>query len=87
MRAPEVELPAGEARCLPRGHCAQATVCARWLAKPVPGVPVGDFTGTQHGLFLQGKCLHFLPADAHRKRADSAPQGRVHEAQRGIFRG
>lgn len=84
MRAPEVELPAGEARCLPRGHCAQATVCARWLAKPVPGVPVGDFTGTQHGLFLQGKCLHCLPADAHRKRTPDAPQGRVHEAPKGL---
>lgn len=82
MRAPEVELPSGESRCLPKGHCAQAVVCARWLAKPVPGVPVGDYT--VNGVFVQGRCLHCLPASAHRKRAPDAPQGRVHEAPEGL---
>lgn len=83
MRAPEVELPVGQARCLPRGHCAQATVCARWLARPAPGVPVDDFTGGHHGLFVQGLCLYCLPAAQHRKQAQ-APQGRVHEAPKGL---
>ena len=84
MHAPEVELPAGEARCLPRGHCAQATVCARWLAKPAPGIPLDDFTGPQHGLFLQGKCSHCLPASEHRKQYGQAPVPRVHEAPQGM---
>ena len=85
MHAPEVELPAGEARCLPRGHCAQATVCARWLAKPAPGLPLDDFTGPHHGVFVQGKCRHCLAATAHRKRAPDAPPPRAHEAPQGLW--
>lgn len=80
MQAPEVELPAGQARCLPRRHCAQATVCARWLAKRTQGIPVDDFTGGHHGAFVQGKCAHCLPAAEHLKKQRTAPEPRVHES-------
>lgn len=83
MRAPEVELPAGQARCLPRGHCSQATVCARWLARPAPGIPLDDYTGIQHGTFVQGKCRYCLPAAEYRKRHD-APAPRVHDTPQGL---
>lgn len=81
MQAPDVELPAGEARCLPPGHCAQATVCARWLARPKPGVPLTDYsTGI---LFVQGRCMHCLPASQYRKRpAVVAPT--VHNTPQGL---
>ena len=81
MQAPEVELPAGEARCLPRGHCAQATVCARWLARPQPGVPLGDFSTAM--LFRQGACPKFLRASEYRKQPAAAVPT-VHEAPQGL---
>lgn len=81
MQAPDVHLPTGQSRCLPKAHCAQATVCARWLAPARPGVPVTDYT--THGLFLQGKCLHHLPASEYRK-APAAPAPTVHEAPAGL---
>ena len=81
MQAPEVELPAGEARCLPRGHCAQAAVCARWLAKPAPGVPLGDYSTEM--LFRQGACPEYLRASEYRKRPTAA-QPTVHDAPQGL---
>jgi len=81
MQAPDVELPAGEARCLPPGHCAQATVCARWLAKPVPGVPLTDYSTEM--LFRQGACPKCMRASEYRKRpAVVAPT--VHDAPQGL---
>lgn len=79
MRPPQVDLPLTEQKCMPRGHCAQATTCARWLAKAAPGLAVGDFSGSQHGVFIQGHCAFYLPAAEHRRKP-AAQQPTVHEA-------
>ena len=77
MRAPDVELPPGEGRCLPQKHCAQATVCARWLAKALPGIPAADWSHDPK--FVQGNCPRCLLASEHRKKPAGAGP-RVHEA-------
>lgn len=81
MQAPDIELKPAEPRCMPRGHCAQATVCARWLIRMTPGRPLTDFS-TDY-LFRQGACLKFLAAADHRKRPEAA-KPTVHDAPAGL---
>ena len=44
-----------------------------------PGLAVSDFSGSQHGVFIQGHCAFYLPAAEHRRKP-AAQQPTVHEA-------
>jgi len=81
MRPPQVDLPSTEQKCLPRGHCAQATTCARWLVVLTPGRLVDDMSLSPK--FVQGKCpQHLDPRDFH--KAAPAPVPTVHDTPAGL---
>lgn len=81
MRPPQVDLPLTEQKCMPRGHCAQATTCARWLVGLTPGRPVADLSLSP--LFVQGKCPRHLDPFSFRK-GPAAPEPTVHDTPAGL---
>lgn len=78
MRPPPCELPPGQAKCLPRVYCPQATQCAGWLVPMVQGMPVGDFSVAAG--WKAGACTSVLDAAAHRRKAPAGPLPRVLDA-------